>query len=581
MQISVKQQGSLLVTYLRPQKRKVGLLAALLFGNIGLQLVNPQILRGFLDAALAGRPLDALVWAGVAFVVIALLAQLAAVAETYVAEDVGWTATNRLRADLTAHLLRLDMGFHNARTPGELLERVDGDVTALSNFLSRFVLMLAGNLLLLIGVLVLLFREDWRAGLGMSAFACVAVFVLSRSRRIGVEAAAGERQASAVLYGFIEERLSGLNDIRANGAVNYVMRRLYEPMREVYNKGRRAFMLESVMVVISVGLWTFGYMFALAIGAYLYKAGAISLGTVYLLIAYTETLRRPLDQITDQLKEFQKATAGTARIQELYATTSAINDGPGADLPCGPLSVAFEDVGFGYKAGEPVLHDVGFALGEGRVLGVVGRTGSGKTTLSRLLLRLYEPTSGRITLGGVDIRRLKLDYLREHIGVVTQDVQLFRASVRDNLTLFDDRIDDGRIIAVLYDLGLGRWYERLPDGLDSELEAGGGGLSAGQAQLLAFARVFLRDPGLVILDEASSRLDPATERLIEHAVDRLLDGRTAIIIAHRLGTLDRADEILVLDGGRIQEYGSRADFVRDPGSRFYQLLRTALEEVAS
>ena len=173
----------------------------------------------------------------------------------------------------------------------------------------------------------------------------------------------------------------------------------------------------------------------------------------------------------------------------------------------------------------------------------------------------------------------RLDQLRHKIGLVTQDVQLFQASVRDNLTLFDDSIPDERIVRALVDLGLHHWYQSLPEGLDTILGPGGGGLSAGEAQLLAFTRVFLRDPGLVILDEASSRLDPATEQLIERAVDKLLRDRTGIIIAHRLATVQRADEILILDEGQIIEHGPRALLAGDRDSRFYSLLRTGLEEV--
>jgi ABC-type multidrug transport system fused ATPase/permease subunit len=219
------------------------------------------------------------------------------------------------------------------------------------------------------------------------------------------------------------------------------------------------------------------------------------------------------------------------------------------------------------------------------VLGLLGRTGSGKTTLTRLLVRLYDPTTGTICVGPLragaqlDVRDVPLASLRRRIGVVTQDVQLFRASVRDNLTFFDTTIPDDRILTVIDELGLGPWYRALPAGLDTELEGAAAGLSAGQAQLLAFTRVFLKDPGVVILDEASSRLDPATEQLIEQAVDRLLVGRTGLIIAHRLGTVHRADHILILDEGQIGEYGAYRDLVGDPGSRFSRLLQTGLEEV--
>jgi ATP-binding cassette subfamily B protein len=226
-----------------------------------------------------------------------------------------------------------------------------------------------------------------------------------------------------------------------------------------------------------------------------------------------------------------------------------------------------------------VLSDIIFDLPAGKVLGLLGRTGSGKTTLTRLLFRLYDPQLGRVLLGGSDLCDLALADLRARVGMVTQDVQLFAASIRDNLTLFDRTIDDARIERALGELGLREWAAALPAGLDTRIGAGGLGLSAGEAQLLAFARVFLRDPGLVILDEASSRLDPATERLLERAIGRLLQGRTAIVIAHRLGTVQRADEIMILDGGRVAEHGPRAALAADPGSRFAGLLRTGMEEV--
>jgi ABC-type multidrug transport system fused ATPase/permease subunit len=228
---------------------------------------------------------------------------------------------------------------------------------------------------------------------------------------------------------------------------------------------------------------------------------------------------------------------------------------------------------------EVVLHDLSFTLQEGHVLGVLGRTGSGKTTLARLLLRLYDVQEGMIRVGGVPVQDAHLHDLRRHIGMVTQDVQLFHASVRDNLTFFDRSIPDERILAALDDLGLTAWCRSLPMGLDTELGSDGEGLSAGEAQLLAFTRVFLADPGLVILDEASSRLDPATEQLIERAVSKLLAGRTGIVIAHRLGTIQRADEILILEHGCMLEHSDRASLASDPASRFYQLLQTGLEGI--
>ena len=267
------------------------------------------------------------------------------------------------------------------------------------------------------------------------------------------------------------------------------------------------------------------------------------------------------------------------RITELFQEKSQLEDGSGVSFPPGPLSVQFEGVSFGYGEEEMVIEDLSFALQPGQILGLLGRTGSGKTTLTRLLFRLYDPACGRILLGGHELPQARRSDLRHMIGMVTQDVQLFHATVRDNLTLFDKSIEDTRILHALEILGLLPWYETLAEGLDTTLAANGGGLSAGEAQLLAFARVFLRDPAVVILDEASSRLDPSTERLLERAIDTLLTGRTAIIIAHRLSTVQRADTIMIMESGRVREYGPRRELLNDPDSQFARLLHTAHEEV--
>ena len=199
--------------------------------------------------------------------------------------------------------------------------------------------------------------------------------------------------------------------------------------------------------------------------------------------------------------------------------------------------------------------------------------------MTRLLFRLYDVSGGALYLGKQDLRTVALDDLRGRIGMVTQEVQLFRATVRDNLTFFDRSISDERVVAALEELGLGGWVAGLQDGLETRLEANGRGLSAGEAQLLAFTRVFLKDPGLVIMDEASSRLDPVTEALIERAIDRLLHNRTAIIVAHRLATVQRSDQIMILSDGEIVEHGDRIALVAQPDSRFSQLLRTGMAEV--
>ncbi|HWI63987.1 MAG TPA: ABC transporter ATP-binding protein [Symbiobacteriaceae bacterium] len=564
----------LLRTYLRPQAPRVLFLAALLTASLALQLINPQILRRFIDSAAAGGALPAV---ALTFVGLALVQQALAAAARYVAENVGWTATNRLRRDLLARTLRLDLGFHKAHTPGELIERIDGDVSLLATFFSTMLVDLLTNGVLLAGILVLLYREDWRAGLTMTLFAAAAMGVLAAIRGIAVPHYRSLRELAAEFFGFLGEVLGAREDLRAAGAETYVMNRFAVYQRRWLPLRQRAAMRGISIWATGLTLIAIGAALALGVGAYLHGRGLITIGTVYLIFHYTELLAQPISQIRQQIQELQSATAGITRVTELLEQKPRVLDGEGTPLPTGALEVALDKVSFGYDDGDHVLKEISFRLAPGKVLGLLGRTGSGKSSLARLLLRLYDPDQGAVRLGGVDARRPALRQLRSRAVLVTQEVQLFSATVRENLTFFDPSIADSRLTAVLAELGLTPWLASLPLGLDTVIEATG--LSAGEAQLLAFARAFLQDPGLVILDEASSRLDPATEALIERAVDRLLAGRTGIIIAHRLATVERADEILILDDGRIAEHGDRRRLAAEPSSRFAGLCRAGLEEV--
>ncbi|MEJ7654015.1 MAG: ABC transporter ATP-binding protein [Chloroflexia bacterium] len=560
----------MLIKYLRPQARRTVALTVLLLGSIGLQLVNPQIVRRFIDATQSNDPSVNLTFLGVLFIAVALVQQALAVAAVYFSERVGWTATNALRSDLALHCLRLDLSFHKARTPGELIERIDGDVTSLANFFSQFVIQILGSLLLLIGVVVVMWTVDWRVGVSIMLFAFVVLFGMLRMRSLAVPHWTRDRQASAELFGYIEERLAGTVDVRSSGAQPYVMRRLYEHARPLPDRLARpsdGHISWTVRRGVRCG------QCARVRTCGLLRTQGLSLGSAFAIYYYTQMLSSAQHYLPSD-RRLPKASAGIVRIQELFNTQPRLAEGRGDPLPDGALSVQFDRVSFEYEADDPVLQELTFEIEPGRVLGLLGRTGSGKTTLSRLLLRLYDATDGSVRLGGVDVRDAAREDLRRRIGVVTQDVQLFRATVRDNLTFFDPKVGDDRIIAALGELGLTEWYRALPEGLDTMLAASGGGLSAGEAQLLAFTRVFLKDPSLVVLDEASSRLDPATERLIERAVGRLLEGRTGVVIAHRLGTVQRADAILILEDGRVVEHGPRESLVADPRSRFSTLLRT-------
>lgn len=580
MKLPVRQYFILLSRYLRPQQRQVALLAALLFGGIGLQLVNPQIVRAFIDEAQAGGATAALTRIGALFLIVTIVNQALRTASAYLTEDVKWQATNLLRNDVSAHCLQLDMAFHNENTPGTMIERIDGDVTELSNFFSQFVLRVLGNGILLVGILALLLRENWIIGLSFGLLCAVMLLVLSKTVSFGVPFWEQRREAISQMFGHIEEWLGGTEDIRANGAVAYVIQQLQRANYLVYQTSRKAFYAGNLTWGSTSLMFAMSNAMALGLGAYFFLRGEMTIGAVYLILSYSNALQRPLEQLAHELRDLQSAAASIQRIQELFAIQPTVQEtaNPVA-LPSGPLPVAFDHVTFGYVPDEPVLSDVSFRLEPGQVLGLLGRTGSGKTTITRLLFRFHDPQQGTVYLGEEDMRQLRLGDVRQGVGMVTQEVQLFQASVRDNLTFFDKTVADAGIIEALHILGLDDWYNSLPQGLDTQLSAGGRGLSAGEAQLLAFTRVFLKNPGLVILDEASSRLDPVTEQLIEQAIDRLLYNRTAIIVAHRLSTVQRADDILILENGRVMEYGERVLLAANSGSRFAQLLRTGLEEV--
>lgn len=579
--IPFRKYFDILSEYLMNQKFSFILLTFLILGSIGLSLINPQIMRFFIDSVTAGEPLKVLTRAAILFLGAALLQQIVSIAATYVGEAVAWKATNALREDMTSHCLQLDMQFHNDRSPGEFVERIEGDVSEFSNFFSQLVLGVAANFLLILGILIALAFVDWRLGLGFMIYSLITVLVLNRVREIAVPHQKAQRDAETELFGFLEERLAGTEDIRSCGAVDYVICKLYQLQTVIL----KLWLKTQKMLLFCINaptnfLLTLGFGLAFITGFLFYRRGILSLGTVFLLVNYTQAIARPIRELSQKIESMQNIGATIERMDELLKQKSRIDDGKeGLHQQDGPLKLSFDHISFEYSENKPVVKDLSFTLAPGQVLGLLGRTGVGKTTLARLIFRLYDPVTGSIHLGDQDIRNIRLKGLRSRIAYVTQDVQLFQASVRDNITFFNRSVSDEKIMEVMDLLGLTHWLQGLPDGLDTRLETGGHSLSAGEAQLLALTRVFLQDPGLVILDEASSRLDPATEQLLERAMDGLLKGRTAIIIAHRLSTLGRSDSILILEEGRACEFGERLKLLKDPSSRFYSLHQTGLEEL--
>lgn len=559
------------------------LLVLAVAATTALPLIAPHFTRAFVDDAIAGAGLSHLTLIALGYLGLAVSGQGARVVTAWLASRLAWEGTNRLRESLAEHALGLDMAYHGKRTPGEMIERVDGDVVALADFVVAFLLDVVVSLLLLVGVLAVVLAVDLRIGVVLLVYCLLIGLGMVRAQRVAVPAATHVREKYAALFGNLEERLAGAEDIRANGAGHHVVNRFHRVSADVYRADLRSERIGAVLFGGTTVAFALGTAIVLGLAAWIQKTGALTIGTAVLLFQYTQMVRPPFERLIDQLPQYQKALAAVARVNGLLSERRSLPEPahPRPLPPSGPLGLELDGVGFAYADDdEPVLTDVNLKLAPGETLGLVGRTGSGKTTIARLVLRLYDPTQGTVRLGGVDLRDVTSASLYRRVGIVTQDVQLFAASVRDNLTLFrPGYATDERLRAVLQEVGLGEWLESLPDGLDTVLggQSGGvaSGVSAGEAQLLAFARVFLHDPGLVVLDEASSRLDPATEQRIEAAVDRLLADRTGILIAHRLSSLAKVDQIAVIDGGRVVEYGSRDELAADPHSRFGRLLDAA------
>lgn len=568
----------LIKKYLAGQKGFFVLLAVITFAGIGLQLVSPQIIRTFIDEILGAKNESLLLKLAFLFIGIAFLQQIINLATTYFSQNLGWKATNLLRNDLTEHCMNLDMSFHKEHLPGELIERIDGDVSSLMNLFSNFMIKVVGSLFLMLGILIVLFYEDWRIGLALTLYSAFAGWAFFRLSKVGVPYWEQSSAMSADFFGVVGEQLANREDVLSSGAGEYSKHQFRALLNRWFPIERMAAVLGNSMWAASVVFYHVGTIVALAIGAYLWQQGIFSIGTVYLLVSYVNMIHDPIEQFKDQMQDMQHSLAGIKRIKLLLETKPVITYQAESIAVNHAVSVELQNVSFHYEENTKVLKNLSLALKPGEVLGVVGRTGSGKTTLGRLLLRLYDVEAGAILINGINIRNLAKESLRDQIAVVTQDVELFNTTIRDNLRFFNPQISDEQILDAFAKLGIVEWLQKFPLGLDTILQSGNTGLSAGQAQLLAFVRIFLRNPGLVILDEASSRLDPATESLIEKAIDHLLINRTAVIIAHRLWTVQRADKILILAEGEALEFDDRLKLVANPESRFSQLLKVGLEE---
>ena len=507
--------------------------------------------------------------------------------QSYNIQSVGQRLTARIRRDLFAHAMDLSLRFHDRVPVGKLLTRLTSDVDALAEVFGSGAVGVLGDLVTLTVIAVTMLLIEWRLGLlllvSQVPVTLVVLWLQGRYRRANYRV----REELSQLNADFQENLQGLDVVQMfrreafNGAR---FQRTGLAYREAVN-GTILFdsSISAFLEWVSLG----AVAVVLALGGWMVTSGAMGLGTLTTFILYSQRLFDPLRQMAERFTQIQGGLTAVERIGELLEEPLEIRDhtlavpasaaestaenipAPLQVMPSPRGEVVFERVHFSYRPDEPILQDLSFRLAPGEHVALVGPTGSGKTTVIRLLCRLYEPQQGRILLDGRDIRTLSLPDLRRQLGVVLQDTFLFSGSVGDNLRL-DRDIDDNQLKDVCRDLGLSSLLGRLPQGLDTELRERGGNLSSGERQLLAVARVAIRNPNVLVMDEATAFMDPSTEATLQRDLDHLLERRTAIVIAHRLATVEAADRILVLRRGRLIEQGTHLQ-LRAQGGLYAEL----------
>ncbi len=491
--------------------------------------------------------------------------------QTFNIQAVGQRLTARIRDDLFRHALALSLRFHDGMPVGKLLTRLTSDVDALSEVFGSGAVGVLGDLVTLLVIAASMLLIEWRLGLLLLCtqlpVTLMVIWLQGRYRKANYRV----REELSQLNADFQENLQGLEVVqmfrreRVNGER---FSRTGAAYRQAVN-GTIFFdsSISAFLEWVSLG----AVALVLALGGWMVTGGAMGLGTLTTFVLYSQRLFDPLRQLAERFTQIQGGLTAVERIGELMEQPLEIVEAPDA-RPLDALGrgeVIFENVSFNYRPDESILRNLSFRIAPGEHVALVGPTGSGKTTVIRLLCRLYEPQQGRILLDGRDIRTIPIADLRRQLGVVLQDTFLFSGNVADNLRL-NAEISDEKLRGICRDLGLDALLERLPSGLDTELRERGGNLSSGERQLLAVARVAIRNPTVLVMDEATAFMDPSTEATLQRDLDRLLRKRTAVVIAHRLATVEASDRILVLRHGELIEQGTHQE-LRASGGLYAQL----------
>jgi ABC-type multidrug transport system fused ATPase/permease subunit len=531
------------------------------------QLTGPLLLQFIIDKCIPTADMPRLWIAALLYVAIVAVGMGMGYLQAITLSKLGINIISGLKARLFEHVLRLGLDFHEQYSPGKLMSRVESDTETLRELFGDVTVNLLRNLLLLAGILVVLCIQN----IAIAAWVLLLVpllfgatfFYLSKMKPLWREM----RARVAMVLGYVTEYVQGVEVIQQ---FNYE-RRARERMAEV---NKKKYSIDVPAYFIEYGFWgafmlgeVVAICIVLVIGVRGAFEGTISAGTLVLFIEYIRKLFEPIMQLSEQLNFMQRGMVSVERVFTILETKPAVQDGsaPASELAF-EHEIAFEKVWFAYKTEEGketewILRDVSFRLAKGQTLALVGSSGGGKTTIVSLLLRFYDPQQGRITVDGRDIRDFPLEAWRRQIGLVLQDIYLFPGSVSQNLRVFNSGISLERVQEAATVARADAIIDKLPGGMEGELAERGANLSVGERQLISFARALAFNPPLLVLDEATSSVDPHTERMVQEALERLLQGRTAVIVAHRLSTITGADQILVMSKGQVAERGRHAELL--------------------
>jgi ATP-binding cassette subfamily B protein len=566
-----------LLRYIRPYKLEVAIALALLLVNAALQVVGPLLTElavdrylvpsghrkiTMLDPFLSRDPWTGLLQVALVYLLALVGALLCDFGEQYLMQWVGQKAMFDLRRELMAHLQRLDLSFYDHNPVGRLVTRITTDVDALSELFSSGLLMILGDMLMLGFVVAVMLSLSPGMTAFMIAVMPLVVLVTMQFRRTVQQSYRRIRVAIARINSYLQEHINGIavlqlfnREARSRREFDQINRDHMEAYKDTITAYGWFYPVVEFLGMLALAL-------LLAYGGFRIRGGALSLGVLVAFFQYGLRFFRPIQDLSEKYNILQGAMAASERVFKLLDTEPSIQSpAQPRPFPEGPAAIEFDRVWFAYKDEDWVLNDVTFRIEPGETVAVVGHTGAGKTTLTSLLLRLYDVQRGRILIGGVDIRGFDLDELRRHFGVVLQDPHLFTGTIASNIRLGTAGISDAGITAAAERLNLLDFVQTLPERFAQPVRERGNGYSTGQKQLISFARALAHDPRYLILDEATSSVDTETEFRIRDALERLMEGRTSIVIAHRLSTIQRADRILVMHKGKLREAGTHQELL--------------------